>query len=196
MSEVLSRHPGEDGWCVFSGAGTWANTCAWARGSNDFRRLVVQYGSDTVMGMPSEMPPNGISYDSFHSDYEYLALDDSYCLENGWLDQSRFRYTDVYDSARMNDISEEECALLEQEFPDLNEKSFDFYGREGNTIGNHTSMRLHAAWKCAMGGLQCDIANCIYTYCLLDDGFIGHGLQCRSNWMPDEDLDYYWSVLE
>lgn len=192
ISQVLDEHPGVDGWCLFGGAGTWVTTCARARLAQDYRFLVVQYGSDTVMGQPDHEPAE-FRYPNFVGDFEYLALDDSYCLENGWLDTPFLNNLDVYNATRMTELSDQECSILRQEFPDLDQLAFPFFLAEGNYIGNHTSMRLHAAWKCALGGLQCDIANCMFTYCKQDNNFIGHARQCRENWMPEADIQYYWT---
>lgn len=228
--EVLAEHPGVTGWCHYGGEGAWVSSCAASMEVGSYVPLAVQYGAITMLGVDEEReeamehgigPPHVIGYqgENFFTDYNYLAYDSLYCLDNGWLNQTRYRLEDVYDFDRMNELSQSNCNDLLSEFPDLHEYSMqEHYGfsSEESIVMNREQIlpfgmrlhrgptlmenRRHAAWKCAMGGLGCDIANCIYSYCTLDEPvghgtFIGHGRQCREDWLPREDVEAYVDTI-
>lgn len=230
FEDVLAEHPGVNGWCHYGGLGSWISTCAAAMEARSYVALAVQYGAISVLGANGENeeaeewdigPPHVLGYqgENFFTDYNYLAYDSQYCLDNGWLNQTRYRLEDVHDFDRMTELEQSYCNELLEEFPELHGYSMadhlDFAGVEQTTMDHEGRLpfglrsqksptpfenRRHAAWKCAMGGLGCDITNCIYTYCALDEPvglgtFIGHGVQCREDWLSREDVEVYVDTI-
>eukprot|EP00439_Symbiodinium_sp_Y106_P071255 s3207_g12.t1 len=43
ISELLAKHPGEDGWCLFGAAGTWTSKCAVCRRKEACRSFAASF---------------------------------------------------------------------------------------------------------------------------------------------------------
>lgn len=231
FEDVLAENPNVTGWCHYGSMGGWLSTCGAALEAESYVGVAVQYGANTVHGSLDEnelaeeygvgAPHNVLGYqgDRFFTDYRYLAWDSLYCLDNGFLDQSRYSIEAVHDFARMTEMAQEFCDEVLEEFPDMWRYTMSdlmqHAGINQNILADEANLpfglrtlqrpsawnnRRHAAWKCVLGGLGCDISNCAYSYCLLDTPaglgpFIGHGVQCREDWLLREDVQEYVDAI-
>jgi len=200
MAEVLEGRGGADGQCLFAPEGTWLADCAISRQNRDYL-LNAMRASNMLRSVTKEDPPLGFQGDGYRTDYQALAQESSYCFQNGWLDQSRFPREGVRNATLMGQLARQECKKLRREIPDLDQWSWHDFELRGWFSHSRTTMRNHAAWKCALsglndgGGLECDIGTCMYLMCGLSNNFVGHGRQCQEDWMPLKDVERYKKAL-
>jgi len=186
LPQVAFEWPGEDLWCHFGYLGPWVSLCARAHRERNY--AVFANG----LNYSAHLPRNGtmvtVRYDggTFLSQNNIFLYDDFYCHANRWLRGQglplalRENYTAwaAFASAR-------QCADLRGRFPLEDLSITDLLRRTGremkmleaNVRGSGSAptvldMQRHAAVKCALGDIGCDMAYC-QNWCLRDDGTIG-----------------------
>ncbi|CAE7265746.1 unnamed protein product [Symbiodinium natans] len=199
--EVLSKHPGEDGWCVFGAAGTWSRKCAVSRRKAD-PRMFAEYNNEVYK---SYLPTSSMSKTlrlpdgrSLHNivDGSY-PLDDAYCWILGWYDLDRKAAVNSY--TYLTEVSAASCRSLEQSIPGYHQISFGHLLQESEKDREEIQklwasqepvlnlsqdfvdgMKIHAAAKCLLGGGEggvCDIAFCALRACRLGNDRLGYNLR-------------------
>mmetsp|Transcript_133119 Transcript_133119/g.188065 ORF Transcript_133119/g.188065 Transcript_133119/m.188065 type:complete len:282 (+) Transcript_133119:64-909(+) len=197
ISELLAKHPGEDGWCLFGAAGTWTSKCAVCRRKEACRSFAASFQPvyDFFIPLSNKSAtlrlPDGRSLAIRDPHY---PLDDLYCWVNGWYDLDREAAVNNY--TYLSEVSAAACRSLEQAVPNYSGISMQMMYDESDDDGaelkkmvfsknpvNDVSqalvdgMRLHAAAKCLMGGGHgglCDIANCAMRGCRLNSDTLGY----------------------
>mmetsp|Transcript_105641 Transcript_105641/g.251893 ORF Transcript_105641/g.251893 Transcript_105641/m.251893 type:complete len:281 (+) Transcript_105641:74-916(+) len=196
ISELLEKHPGEDGWCLFGALGTWVSRCAACRRKEDCRSFAASFQKVYDFIIPRTNTTTTLRLPDGRSlalrDKHY-PLDDMYCWVNGWYDLDREAAVNNY--TYLSEVSAAACRSLEQTVPNYSGISMQMMYDESdidnrqilnmvskNADGNVSQaivdgMRLHAATKCLMSGGRgglCDIANCAMRGCRLNSDTLGY----------------------
>jgi len=181
-----------DGPCFFN---YWP-TCALAHRARDYMVYPIPFGL-----FYSSMPPTSYKSQELWTLPGVAALDAKLCHDMGWLDVPNPDEL-LNDFDKMNKQANDTCTSLRQEVPEYKNLTMLDFNKYVNVVGtwslpeqrispyaNQRTMQLYENIKCNMGtyAVACDIANCLYTFCKLEDGRIGSGRQCRKNWMGKED---------
>lgn len=107
------------------------------------------------------------------------------CVSNGWLTPEFLLLQHDYEATQAK--SDELCASERylQYGWNTTMTSWDALRNYMSELGNASvaGAERMEAYKCAMGSLGCDIALCVYSYCIMSDGSIGVYDEC-DGWDP------------
>mmetsp|Transcript_21057 Transcript_21057/g.60770 ORF Transcript_21057/g.60770 Transcript_21057/m.60770 type:complete len:288 (+) Transcript_21057:67-930(+) len=186
IREVTAEHPGVDPWCYYGWRGIWASACATARIKRSFTYFVETIGYP--LSISSREPLRTFRYNggAFTSRNHAFPYDDLYCHGNGWLSGQRLQAPDLSDFEANRRLAEEECRRLSGRFPvsqlsigDMERRTVREIGLLQEMLGGRGSgpasvdMQRHAAVKCSLGGVGCDLSYCL-RFQLLPNGTICH----------------------
>lgn len=190
VREVLAEHRGVDGFCYFGFRGFWSWACAVAHRRQDYTPFpaVAKYSASITGSLQT------VHYDggTFRSENHVFLYQDLYCHANGWLQGQGLPHGLMGNYTAWSELAAAECRQLDGRFPESQMSVIDMDTRmeaemqalqdamdRGTEVPTTLDMRRHAAVKCAMGGLGCDMAYC-NALCLRSDGTIGRtSSQCE-----------------
>jgi len=180
---------GGDPWCQIGFMAPCNAECAATHVKRDYFHYVA------TVGYPREYTTKRlISYDggSFYTTNHIFPYDDLYCHANRW-DSLNPSVSASYDLWHQKAAME--CAKLSQEFPTLHTWTAQELSQttkaEIQMLKMHMDgkgaaptsfmMRRHAAFKCGLGDVGCDMAYCAANFCMLKGKrgpVMGHREQC------------------
>ncbi|OLP94009.1 hypothetical protein AK812_SmicGene24043 [Symbiodinium microadriaticum] len=188
ISELLEKHPGEDGWCLFGALGTWVSRCAACRRKEDCRSFAASFQKVYDFIIPRTNTTTTLRLPDGRS----LALRDKH---PGPAEEEEEEEEEQQEEEEEEEVSAAACRSLEQTVPNYSGISMQMMYDESdidnrqllkmvskNADGNVSQaivdgMRLHAASKCLMSGGRgglCDIANCAMRGCRLNSDTLGY----------------------
>mmetsp|Transcript_73678 Transcript_73678/g.116681 ORF Transcript_73678/g.116681 Transcript_73678/m.116681 type:complete len:304 (+) Transcript_73678:63-974(+) len=197
IRDVLLEHPGTDGYCYFGWMGDWTRMCAVARKSRDYFTFARVFDEHTEKIRTSNSTPVMIGFEggNFTTLDHIHPLDDALCAVNGFWDYPVDPV--LHDFEYLTNVSRQYCKRLEAEVPHFHnltmrqfldeemddDRSFDALVNSGNQSSGvipslRSNMFLHEAVKCLLGGVECDIANCVRRACKDDANVLKYGSDC------------------
>jgi len=183
VREVLAEHPGADGFCYFGFLGSWASMCAVAHQQREYPLFTAAIDYAALVNGSLQT----VRYDggTFYSENHVFLYDDLYCHANRWLQGQGLPHGLMSNYTAWSELAAEECRRLDGRFPEYQMSIADMATRSqdeiqalqdavdhGTMAPTMLDMQRHAAVKCAMGSLGCDLAYC-NRWCLRGDGTIG-----------------------
>lgn len=211
VHQVLAAHPGVDGWCHFGFLGDWMRECGVARQKGDYAYYGKLMAAGNIKENQKAKSAQGsallkIQYEggTIFTDNYQNPHDDVYCHANGWL-QGQGNSVDMESNyTQWAALARKQCDDLEREIPESAGLSMgSFLGNtlfkempavfgsavksrwglpkkpsEGATLRD---LRKHAAFKCTVGDVGCDMAFCLHNGCLRDGNVVRHGEDCHDN---------------
>ncbi|CAK9057387.1 unnamed protein product [Durusdinium trenchii] len=185
ISDVLEKHPEEDGWCVFGAVDPWISGCAACHKLRDMQPYFEVYTQETAVPIKADATPKTLRFPNGSlltiRDYTYPIVD-IYCYLNGYYDMPRKRLVKDYDYVEK--ISEAQCASVEWQNSDLSMQGmFAQYLHESEILASLmtekgisdvnqslvNSIQSHFVVKCLLGrghGAICDIPECSWRGCV------------------------------
>lgn len=201
-------HPGTDGFCRLNEE----TTCSLATRAKDYMLYALAGASNSLQKSPCM---DGYEADRFRIAPGVPIYDAKMCADNGFLDDPHVPW---YDFEYLTKVASQKCQWLKSKFKNWNNWTFKghkdlvIHQKEAMEKEAHipyksrkykkpskTEMFAHAMTKCAMfepHGLACDMAYCLYNYCILDDGRIGMGKQCRPTWLSAKYIKKHTKSLK
>jgi len=188
--DVLDEHSGIDGSCYFGFADVSFSQCAVAHEHRDYHEYVANLGYSDFLN------PNGsimrVKYDggTFNTRNNIFVFDDMYCHAMGFLQIGQVALTNY---SLWSSLAQDKCRKLGQQFSNFEGMSFVEMARRmvhlsaalTDHIAGHgpaptvQDIQKHAAYKCALGSIGCDMAHCSQNFCMLEDDYIGHWGECK-----------------
>jgi hypothetical protein len=205
--KLLPKHNG-DLWCylgrTFGQLAGMSEMTACAR-DGDWLKCAAKFartGQMLASVKDSMRFPQGANLDTVSTAPLVNVWEANYCHVMGWY-LPAFKHADQLENfTAMNEVSNQICERLKETVKDYKELSVESYLTTDHwfDVPKEASER-HAAFKCAMGGpggCAFDMVSCVYSFCMLKDGRMGQGLQCReiqeellpptARWLTDESL--------
>lgn len=196
VGKALAGHPNISGWCYFSRAGDWARLCQEANENQDYSRyglgLRGKYIADLAAGGEDHLVLSvNCPWGSLRTNNDVYLYDDYYCAALGYMD---LPWRKAYNWTEWDQLAKKECDKLTKIHPDY--MDFNMYGPNKLEKWEDDEQRLwehayfheecpaqklaqrHAAYKCALGGIGCDMAFCAMNFCRDETGKVRHGNQC------------------
>lgn len=200
VPEVLKEHPEKLGYCHFGYVNDNLAVCAANMMSRHYDFDAKDYFGFHIN---NELPRHDVNYDGGHftttmnwENNKESIFDDLYCHANGWLMNQglpvqEIKHTTVWEGLaelecekiQKQDFHEQELTIASMKYLQVRETSALAWHEAGATVPMPTKrdMQRHAAVKCALGGVACDMAACSKLGCLQPDGFIARGEMCQKN---------------
>lgn len=197
VQALKQKQANMDGYCYFGSMGEWAHRCAVATHQQSFFQFAAdmepayEQESATNALLHRKAGPMNVTYGegarALQTFLFAFPYDDVYCDANEWTKLPRAQ---VGNFTFWQSLAESECTALLRDYPDIQGWSMAKYASQTtheNELIRAThkkqgsgprieDMRRHAALKCLLGGLGCDMANCAVNFCRTDgSGNMGHG---------------------
>lgn len=192
---------GRDGYCRMNEK----TTCSLATRMNDYAVYAIAGARNA---MEKQVCLDGYEAGAFKTAPGVNVYDAKMCFDNGFLDDPHVPW---YNFHKMTEIAASRCKWLKTKFKSWDNWTYDGhkelqavqlrmmskeahlpFKHRGSKRPTRTEMMANAATSCAMyapHGLACDMAYCLYNYCMLDDGRVGMGKQCRGKWMSESYIN-------
>jgi len=207
MRQVLHEHGEKDGFCHFK----FHTHCSMAARAKDYAAYAVAAAPKALAEYAWKIGYNARNFTSLPGVYAYDAL---MCYESGFLELPDKIWEDF---AGLNSRAANYCNKLRDKVPGLEnmthsdmcsrnkvenqiltaERSYDYAHRKFK-MPTQQGIKRHMAWKCDLNppyGAACDMAYCRYNFCVLPDGRVGQGKQCRSDWMEESFVRRHWEAF-
>lgn len=200
---VMSRHRDTLGFCHFGYLNDNLGVCAANMLGGHYNFKAQDYFGYHVR---NDLPKRDVTYDGGHfkttmnwETNKESIFDDLYCHANGWLMNQRLPAAEIEDAKVWEGLATLECEkIAAQGFSpqELTIASMKFLqtqqtralaAQEGGAsapMPTRRDMQRHAAVKCALGGVGCDMAACMKLGCLQQDGYIARGGMCNFEGPP------------